>query len=32
LTIPMMADWIDQRHDHDVVHRLALAEAEEESA
>ena len=32
LAIPLMADWIHQQHDHEVVQRRAMAEAEEESA
>jgi type I restriction enzyme M protein len=32
LAIPLMADWIHQQHDHEVVQRRAMAEAEEENA
>ena len=30
LAIPLMADWIDQQQDVEVVRRRAMAEAEEE--
>ena len=30
LAIPLMADWIDQQQDEEVVRRRAIAEAEEE--